>query len=153
MILAIDFDGTIVSQDRDYDDLKTPLQFMPGALDALRAMKKAGHILIVNSARSRLSLREDWRLNPLWIGGHVPFSEERWVKSLPINQARYQQMLDFVTEHLNGIVDCVDDGRQGKIHADLFIDDRNLAYEGLAGSWDEIVAILAEDGDEQPQTH
>ena len=37
MIIAIDFDGTLVSQERDYDDVTSPLLMLPGALAALRA--------------------------------------------------------------------------------------------------------------------
>lgn len=43
MKLAIDWDGTLVDAEGDW---------LPGALDALRWLKRAGHIVIIHSARA-----------------------------------------------------------------------------------------------------
>lgn len=145
MIIAIDFDGTLVTQDRPYDDVTTPPEFMPGAKEAVLSLKRAEHILILYSGRANLALRKDWRRNPLWRNLIVKFNESRWEKNREINEARYQQMVEFVTKELPGVFDSIDDGSQGKVSADLFIDDRNFAFKGEAGSWDEIRGILGEE--------
>lgn len=136
MKIAIDFDGTIVDDSHAYDDLKAELQFLPQAREALFELKNAGHILILWSGRSNLALRDDWRHNPLWALGKVPFNEEAWEGSKELNQARFEQMLKFVEEQLPGIFDCIDYGNQGKPSADLFIDDRALRLGGGMASVD-----------------
>lgn len=139
MIICVDFDGTVVNQVQ-VDDLDTPLTFIEGAREALAKLKEAGHVLFLWSARSNLALREDWRLNPLWVTGAVPVDLTWWKKHKPLAEARYQQMVKFVEAELPGIFDAVDDGRQGKpAVADLFVDDRTLgwAYTG----WDDVVEL------------
>ena len=42
MRVGIDFDGTVVSQDRPYADVVSPLEFVPGAKEGLLALKAAG---------------------------------------------------------------------------------------------------------------
>lgn len=128
MIIAIDFDGTIIDDTHQYDDLATPLKFLPGALRALHALRRAGHTLILYSGRANRALREDWRLNPLWLSHAVPFDVDRWARNLPLNRARYKQMVDFVETELPGVFSAIDDGHQGKVSADLYIDDRALKY-------------------------
>jgi len=145
--IAIDFDGTLVAQDHPHDDLDTPLTFIPGAKEALASFKAAGHYLILWSGRSNLSLRKDWRLNPRNVFAHSAgkFSLERWEKNQILNEARYQQMLDFVQRELLGYFDEIDDGCQGKISADLYIDDRVLTLGGELGyTWPELQDILGE---------
>jgi hypothetical protein len=137
MIIAIDFDGTLVDDDREYNDLSSPLKLLPGARAALYAMRKAGHTLVLVSARANRALRIDWRLNPLWRNGTTPFSQERWEKSRDLNQRRYDQMLAFVDATLRDVFACVDDGAQGKVSADVYIDDRALRY-GEYATWSDI---------------
>jgi len=142
MIVAVDLDGTIVGQDRDYDDLATPLRFLPGAREALLALKAAGHTIVVSSCRANMALRVDPHRDRLVKAG------VKWVSTDPdrikanrlLNEARYRQMLDFVREHLAGIVDAVDDGSCGKVSADLYIDDKavRLGMGPGAMSWREI---------------
>ena len=38
MLIAVDFDGTIVRDDRPYEDTATPLAFLPGAKEGLLAL-------------------------------------------------------------------------------------------------------------------
>lgn len=133
MIISIDFDGTLIDDDHDYDDLKTQLTLKPFAREAVYALRRAGHTLVLTSSRSNLALRKDWRLNPLWKLAITPFSLERWERSLLLNQARYQQMLEFVSASLPDVFACIDDGGQGKVSADVYIDDRALRYGEEAG--------------------
>jgi hypothetical protein len=132
VIICVDFDGTVVRDDRAYDDLETPLELVEGAEEALRALKLAGHTLILSSGRANRSLREDWRLNPLWRDKLVPFDELRWRRNRQTNQDRFEQMVVFVEESLPGVFDSIDEGEQGKPSADLFIDDRAVR---LGGGW------------------
>lgn len=128
MRIAIDFDGTIVSEETAYDDLETPIEFMPGAESALRLLA-ASHELILYSSRSNTAARLDWRRNPLW-RNDATFNVAAWEAEKPLQEARYQQMLDFVDERLPGVFIYVDDGEQGKLSADLFLDDRALRMNG-----------------------
>lgn len=140
MLLAIDFDGCVVSSERAYDDIHTPLEFLPGALEGLRALKRAGHVLLLWSARANRSVRVDWTLNPLWVKGIVPFDVKSWHVNQPLEEARYQQMLEFVERHLDGVFDAIDQGKQGKPVVDLFFDEKALApYE--SGGWERIAEV------------
>lgn len=139
MRIAIDFDGTIVQQNREYADVMSPLQFMPGAEAGLRALKKAGHELILWSARANLALCGSWWLNPAF-----PTRPE-WLtdKTIQTNSARRRQMHEFVKTHLPEVFSFIDEGRQGKVLADLFIDDRNFPLTGV--DWDAVVAQFGGD--------
>ena len=123
MRIALDFDGTIVNDEHAYDDLETPLEFLPGEFEAISALKAAGHILILWSGRSNTALRWDWQHNPLW-AMNPAFDVEKWEANKIVNQKRFQQMLDFVEENLPDVFTYVDFGNQGKVSADLYIDDR-----------------------------
>jgi hypothetical protein len=135
MIFAIDFDGTVVHEDHAYDDLKTPLRFMPGAREALLALKAAGHTLFLWSGRASVLL--DPRRSQLWKAGISKRSHEEWEKRLPLQRARYDQMVRFVNQNLPGIFDAIDDGEGGKPPADVFIDNRAFRLGHGAGgvSW------------------
>lgn len=145
--LAIDFDGTIVRQDRPYDDLETPLELIVDddgvtSKDALMSLKEAGHVLLLYSARSNRSLRINPRLDPLVRAGVRKINMEKWQKSQQLHIARYQQMLDFVAVELPGIFDAIDDGKAGKpVGIDFFIDDRvlRIGTGGLSVSWRDIM--------------
>jgi hypothetical protein len=128
MLIAVDFDGTVVNADRPYADVTTPLVFMPGAKEALLALKRAGHTLLLWSARSNRALLYTPEWDPLVRKGvrkpHLP----KWAGTRELNWARYFQMLRFLDTALPGVFAAVDDGLQGKPLADLFIDDRALRY-------------------------
>jgi len=143
VILAIDADETLFdNRGREYGDVTTPIRLMPGARHALRCLKKAGHVIVVVSARANLALRKDPQLDPLVRAGKR--SGARW--SLEVNEARYRQMVDYCAMELDGLVDAVDDGGCGKYSADLFIDDKGLryGYGQLALGWMEIARIYGE---------
>lgn len=126
MIICVDFDGTVVKDDHAYDDLQTPLELLDGCLDALHALKRAGHLLVLWSGRASARLRIDPRLDPLVRAGVVRVDPARFEERKKLNEARYQQMLDFVRESMPGVWDAIDDGWGGKPGADLFIDDRTI---------------------------
>jgi hypothetical protein len=146
MIIAVDFDGTIVSDAHSYADLESPLVLLPWALEGLTALKKAGHVLILYSARANLALRYDATLDPLVRAGLKNVDTGRWSKAQPLNEARYQQMVVFVSTVLHGIFDAIDDGLQGKPVVDAFIDDRAIrkGHGPLGYSWREIALIYGE---------
>jgi hypothetical protein len=103
---------------------------MGGARKALQSMKQAGHVVLVYSARANRALREDPMLDPLARVGAVKVDIVQWTKEQPLHEARYRQMVQFCETSLRGLVDAVDDGRQGKPAADLYIDDRALRFGG-----------------------
>lgn len=141
MVIAVDFDGTIVSQERPYDDLTTPLEFLPEAKESLRALKRAGHVILLYSARASRALLFDPSLDPLVRANKRQVNYEKWKASRRLHWARYEQMVDFVKEHLKEEIDAIDDGMQGKPQAALFIDDRAIRYGFTVGGqgWQSIV--------------
>lgn len=129
MLIAIDFDNVIVvSKGRAYSDVETPLEFMPEAKEGLIALKRAGHTLLVYSARSNRALLFTPAWDPLVRAGIKRPHEATWAQSKELHWARYHQMRNFCDTELAGVIDAVDDGLQGKPLADLFIDDRALTY-------------------------
>jgi hypothetical protein len=147
LILAIDFDATVVVQDgRDYRDVETPLEFVSGVREALHALKRAGHILLLYSARANLALRKDPKLDPLVRAGARKVDPVWWAENRPVNEARYQHMVSFVETELLGVFDAVDDGHQGKPSADLFIDDKalRLGYGVDSVGWNTVARRYGE---------
>lgn len=138
MKFAIDFDGTIVKQDHDYDDLESPLEFIPGAKEALLALRKADHLLLLWSARASYQNRKDPTLDPFFKAGVARIDPKRAHKDVQLGEARYQQMLAFVAATLPGMFDAIDDGSFSKPSVDLFIDDKTFPLVG-PGSWAELV--------------
>lgn len=135
MILAVDFDGVIVKDGGGV--YRAPLELVPGAWEGLAALKRAGHVIIVFSARANRALRDDWRLNPLWVEEPSGWEEDRRTASLA-----YQQMLNYVADELADLVDAVDDGRQGKLVADMFVDDRALNFGPGGFDWADVARFL-----------
>lgn len=129
MLIAVDFDNVIVqTKGRAYSDTTSPLQFMPNAKEALQNLKKAGHTLLVYSARANRALLYTAEWDPLVRSGVKRPHEAAWGQSKSLHWARYHQMCNFCATELAGIIDAVDDGLQGKPLADLFIDDRSLTF-------------------------
>lgn len=141
MIFAVDFDGTVVVEgDRRYDDVWSPLRLQPGVKAGLLSLKRAGHHLLLYSGRSNRARQYMPDFDPLVRAGVVV--EHR---SPDLHAARYRQMLDFVATHLPGIFDAIDDGRQGKPHADRYIDDRGITFGGPHGfTWNQLAALYGE---------
>ena len=146
-IIAIDFDKTVVVQDgRDYEDVTTPLQFLPGAHAGLLSLKAAGHVLLLYSARANRALRVDPNLDPLVRAGVKRVNLAWWTQSRTINEARYQQMVEFAAAELPGVFDAIDDGLQGKPSADLYLDDKalGLGQGAYAVDWAEVVQLYGD---------
>ena len=147
MIIAIDLDGTLVDDSHAYDDLTTPLRLKPNAREALLSLKKAGHRLVLWSARASRSLLKGPEFDILVRAGVKKANEKTWERTKELHQARYIQMIDFVEEELDGVFDAIDDGLSGKpAGVDLFIDDRAIRFgEGpLAVDWVTIAQMYGE---------
>ncbi|WP_445736310.1 BT0820 family HAD-type phosphatase [Mariniflexile sp.] len=109
LIIAVDFDGTIVED--AYPKIGKPMMF---AFETLKKMQEKGHRLILWTYRYGTRLDEA-----------VSFCEENGVFFYAVNRS-------FPEEELN-------ENMSRKIHADLFIDDRNVG--GFFG-WGEIYQML-----------
>jgi len=144
--IAIDWDGTVVSRDRSYADVTTPMEFVPGAKEGLLALKAAGHLLLLWSGRASRALLVDPELDPFVRAGVVEVDRRHWQESRWLHQARYDQMIEFVERELPGVFDAIDDGLAGKPSVDLFIDDKCMAMRGPA-TW---ARIARQYGEEQP---
>jgi hypothetical protein len=97
LVLAVDFDGTVV-EDR-YPEIGKPLPF---AIDTLKRLHADGHRLVLWTFRHGRPLRNA-----------VEFLESQGVQLYAVNQSFPEE-----SEQLNGY--------SRKIHADWFIDDRNI---------------------------
>jgi len=147
VVICIDFDDTVVSQaGRAYEDVTTPLRLMSGARLALASLRRAGHTLLLCSARANRALRVDPMLDPLVRAGKRRFSRPEWERQQPVHEARYQQMLAFTAKELPGVFDAIDDGVQGKPHADLFLDDKAMRIgPGVLGAtWLVVAQVYGE---------
>jgi hydroxymethylpyrimidine pyrophosphatase-like HAD family hydrolase len=96
MIIAVDFDGTIV--ENRYPKIGKEISF---AIETLKALNKRGHQLILWSVRSGKQLEEA-----------VAFCEERGVEFYAVNKSYPEEVYDETLSR--------------KINADIFIDDRNV---------------------------
>jgi hypothetical protein len=97
LVLAVDFDGTVV-EDR-YPEIGKPLPF---AIDTLKRLHADGHRIVLWTFRHGRPLRNA-----------VEFLESQGVQLYAVNQSFPDE-----SEQL--------DGYSRKIHADWFIDDRNI---------------------------
>lgn len=115
MKIAIDFDGTIVED--DYPDIGKPMLF---AFETMRELQKRNHQLILWTYRSGAEL-----------DAAVEFCSKNGVEFYAVNQSYPEEVYDA--------------GSSRKIHAHIFIDDRNIG--GFPG-WSRVWQILsAEAGD------
>ncbi len=96
LIIAVDFDGTIVED--AYPAIGEPIIF---ALDTIKRLQQEGHRLILWTYRSGKKLQEA-----------VVFCKEQGIEFYAINK-------NYPEEEFDGKI-------SRKIHADLFIDDRNI---------------------------
>ena len=96
MIIAVDFDGTIV--ENKYPKIGREIIF---AIDTLKTLNKKGHQIILWTFRSGKELEEA-----------VAFCEERGVEFYAVNKSYPEEVYDETISR--------------KINADLFIDDRNI---------------------------
>lgn len=116
MIIAVDFDGTIV--EHKFPDIGPPL---PGAIETLRAMQNAGHRLILFTCREDEMDSSGRR----YLTEAVEFCRSQGINFVSANQTLTQD--DF--RPMGG----------RKVYADLYIDDRNLG--GFPG-WEKIREML-----------
>src|SRR5690606_7468250 len=115
LTIAVDFDGTIVED--AYPRIGRPIIF---AFDTLKKLQEKGHRLISWTYRKGSTLEDA-----------VKFCEENGIVFYAVNRSFPEE--EFDTSHSR------------KIHADLFIDDRNI---GGLKSWGEIYQELV--GEENP---
>ena len=109
MKIAVDFDGTIV--EHRYPKIGSPLPF---AIEVLKAFQKKGHQIILWTYRSDVELEEA-----------VSYCLKQGIEFYAVNK-NYPEERD-------------DDKTPRKIHADIYIDDRNL---GGIPSWSEIYRMI-----------
>jgi hypothetical protein len=109
LTIAIDFDGTIVED--AYPNIGKPRIF---AFETLKKLQEDGHRLILWTYRSGTTLDEA-----------VEFCKSNGIEFYAVNKSFPEEQFDYT--------------KSRKIHADLFIDDRNIG--GLLG-WGEIYQML-----------
>ena len=119
LTIAIDFDGTIV--DDAYPDIGKPRIF---AFETLKKLQEDGHRLILWTYRSGLKLEDA-----------VRFCKENGIEFYAVNKSFPEEQFDYT--------------KSRKIHADIFIDDRNLG--GILG-WGEIYQKLTNKYPEFPDS-
>jgi len=117
LTIAVDFDGTIVED--AYPGIGKPLIF---AFETLKKLQEDGHRLILWTYRSGIRLEET-----------VDFCENNGIVFYAINKSFPEEQFDYT--------------KSRKIHADIFIDDRNIG--GLL-AWGEIYQQLT---DSAPPLH
>lgn len=107
--IAVDFDGTIV--ENAYPAIGKPLLF---AFDTLKKLQDQGYILILWTYRTGIKLQEA-----------VDFCASHGIDFYAVNKSYPEEVMNKDISR--------------KIHADLFIDDRNIG--GMMG-WGEIYQML-----------
>lgn len=109
MKIAVDFDGTIV--EHKYPKIGRALPF---AIEVLRALQKKGHQIILWTYRTDKELEEA-----------VNYCFKQGIEFYAVNKNYHEEQDDYKSPR--------------KIHADIYIDDRNL---GGIPSWSEIYRII-----------
>lgn len=142
MIIVVDFDGTVIEPQAEPGEPSEKFILRRGALEALYSLKRASHVLVLFSSRANMAHRIDWRLNPLWANGIVPFDEATWEAGRQYWEEAFQQMVRFVDRELPGLFDAVDGGMQGKPIADLYLDDKAFRM-GLRG-WRDVAMMYGD---------
>lgn len=97
MIIAVDFDGTIVENKYPYIGKELPL-----AIKTLKRLQSDGHLLILWTVRSGKSLEDA-----------ITFCQQHGIEFYAVNR-NYPEEID------------IDVNQSRKINADFFIDDRNV---------------------------
>jgi hypothetical protein len=111
LTIAVDFDGTIVED--EYPNIGKPKIF---AFETLKKLQEDGHRLILWTYRSGVRLEEA-----------VAFCKKQEIIFYAVNKSFPEEQFDYT--------------KSRKIHADLFIDDRNIG--GFLG-WGEIYQMLTD---------
>jgi hypothetical protein len=118
MIVAVDFDGTIVEFRRSNPDLgiinKGFAPLMPGVKPALKEIKRTGDTIIIWTCR-----KDSEELKGFLVENDIPFDG--------INTLRKKEEW----------------GLSNKLAADIYIDDRSIEFLGDGGlkgfSWDKVI--------------
>lgn len=118
LIIGVDFDGTIV-EDR-YPGIGKPRIF---AFETLKRLQEDGHRLILWTYRSGKRLDDA-----------VEFCQKNGITFYAVNQSFPEEQFDNT--------------KSRKIHADLFIDDRNIG--GVLG-WGEVYQMITNEEPNIPQ--
>ena len=118
LIIAIDFDGTIVED--GYPKIGKPMIF---AFETIKKLQADGHRLILWTYRNGRKLKEA-----------VDFCEQNGIEFYSVNKNYPEEIFDGKISR--------------KIHADLFIDDRNVG--GFLG-WTEIYKLIFNHEPEVPK--
>ena len=106
MIIAVDFDGTIV--DHEYPEIGKPKLF---AFETLKALQEKGHSLILWTYRSGKELQEA-----------IDFCKQNGLEFYAVNKSYPEEVYD--------------DTISRKIIADIYIDDRNVGgFPGWSEIW------------------
>lgn len=111
MVIAVDFDGTIV--EHNYPEIGKPKRF---AFETLRELQKRGHLLILWTYRTGKLLEEA-----------VEFCRKNGVEFFAVNA--------------NSPNENFDPNKQSrKILADIYIDDKNFGgFPGWGVIWQELI--------------
>ena len=113
--IVIDLDGTIAREDSDDLMANEP---EPGAREALQRLKDSGFEVVVYTCRTNSRSAQD-----------VDAEASNVKEWLALHEIPY---------------DRIDLGYEGKPHAQAYIDNKAMRYDGGAADWDSIVeAILA----------
>lgn len=110
-LIAVDFDGTIVED--KYPQIGKPMMF---AMETLSKFQEDGHRLILWTYRSGRALTEA-----------VEFCREHGIEFYAVNSSYPEEDFDHTQS-------------SRKIHADVFIDDRN--FGGFPG-WGEVYQLIS----------
>ncbi len=111
-IIAIDFDGTIVED--KYPEIGRPMVF---AFETMKRLQEKGYRLVLWTYRHGNRLQEA-----------IEFCRKNGIEFYAVNSSFEGEIFEI-------------EGQSRKIHADCFIDDRNLG--GFPG-WGEVYEIIRE---------
>jgi len=117
MLIAIDFDGTIV--EHAFPAIGNPL---PNAFEVMKTLQDAGHELILNTCRED----HPTDTNQKYLTEAVEYCRENGIEFISINENRPED--DFREFTL-----------RRKVYADIYIDDRMV---GGLPSWDVIAVMI-----------
>lgn len=114
MKIAVDFDGVLHTYSKGWTDGSIYDQPVPGAKEAMTALKEAGHTLYIFSTRT----------NPVFKKKEGAADQKKMMEDwLTLHQIPFDKVWTF-----------------GKPMADLFIDDRAV---GFRGNWNETLEQVA----------
>jgi len=139
MKICVDFDGTVVEENGEFYSGGGPekFEFIPFAQQALRALHRAGHFLILSSCRAN----REKRFGPeIFIDDTIPTDwrvVEKRLELCTIHQRRFEGMRQFIRSNLPGVFDVIDEGTLGKPIADLYFDNRAFLVRG-AREWERV---------------